>query len=63
MTLRSCITRFVWNTDGQDLVEYALLASFVALVAIVGASALGIALNNWYNVASANVNSNAASAS
>jgi Flp pilus assembly pilin Flp len=54
----------LWNDDqGQDLIEYALLATFVALVAIVGATALGTSLNNWYNAAATNVNNDAASAS
>lgn len=41
--------RFVRNEEGQDLIEYALLGSFVALVVLVGATALGTNLNAWYN--------------
>jgi Flp pilus assembly pilin Flp len=58
-----CVLHLVRNDDAQDLVEYALLAAFVALVAIVGASALGAALNNWFGAVATNVNGSAASAS
>jgi len=56
------VSVLVRDESGQDLIEYALLATFVALVAILGATALGSALNNWYQATSGNVNSNAASA-
>jgi Flp pilus assembly pilin Flp len=40
--------RFIRDDQGQDLIEYALLGSFVAIVALVGATALGTNLNTWY---------------
>jgi Flp pilus assembly pilin Flp len=55
--------RLVRDEDGQDLIEYALLATFIALLAIVGAGILGTALNNWYQKVGDNVNSAAGSAS
>jgi Flp pilus assembly pilin Flp len=55
--------RFVRDEQGQDLIEYALLATFVSLLAIVGAGLLGTALNNWYGTVSTNVNTSAAAAS
>jgi len=60
--LSSFITRLVRDEQAQDLIEYALLATFVALVAIVGATSLGTALNNWYGAAAGNVNANAGAA-
>jgi pilus assembly protein Flp/PilA len=57
------VERLVVDDRAQDLLEYALLASFVALVVIVGASTLGTALNNWYSTTATTVNSNASSAS
>jgi Flp pilus assembly pilin Flp len=57
------VKRFVRDEQGQDLIEYALLATFVALVAIVGATQLGTALNNWYGNTAGAVNTSAASAS
>jgi Flp pilus assembly pilin Flp len=61
--LKNLVGRFVRDEQGQDLIEYALLATFVALVAIVGATALGVALNNWYGTVATNVNGAAGSAS
>lgn len=57
------LTRLVRDDRGQDLIEYALLATFVALLAIVGASLLGTAMNNWYSAAADNVDASAGSAS
>jgi pilus assembly protein Flp/PilA len=55
--------RLVRDEQGQDLIEYALLATFVSLVAIVGAQALGNALNNWYNTVASRVSSASTTAS
>jgi Flp pilus assembly pilin Flp len=41
--------RFIRDDQGQDLIEYLLLGSFVSIGALVGASLLGTELNNWYN--------------
>jgi pilus assembly protein Flp/PilA len=63
MNLQSLFSRLVRDEQGQDLIEYALLATFVALVAIVGATALGSALNNWYKQVASNVDTAAGKAS
>lgn len=63
MTLQNFFARLLRDDQGQDLIEYALLATFVSLVAIVGAGLLGTALNNWYAMVSNNVNTAAMSAS
>jgi len=62
-TLKTLFVRLVRDEQGQDLIEYALLATFVSLVAILGATALGTALNNWYSQVAGNVNGAAGSAS
>jgi pilus assembly protein Flp/PilA len=62
-SLKNLVARLVKDEQGQDLIEYALLATFVSLVAIVGATALGSALNNWYGQVANNVNTAAGSAS
>ena len=41
--------RFIRDDQGQDLIEYVLLGSFIALVALGGATLLGTNLNTWYN--------------
>jgi Flp pilus assembly pilin Flp len=56
MMLHSFLTRLVRDEEGQDLIEYALLATFVSLVAIAGATALGNALDGWYNGVAGRVN-------
>ena len=56
MTLQNLFTRLYRDEQGQDLIEYALLATFVSLVAIGGATLLGTALNNWYSQVANNVN-------
>jgi len=35
------LKNFIRDEEGQDMVEYALLVAFIALVALVGATALG----------------------
>jgi Flp pilus assembly pilin Flp len=49
--------RFVRDDEGQDLIEYALLGSFVSLAAYLGATALGGALNGWYSAIGGTVDS------
>jgi pilus assembly protein Flp/PilA len=63
MSLKNLFARLVRDEQGQDLIEYALLATFVSLVAIGGATLLGTALNNWYSKVADNVNGAAGSAS
>jgi len=54
-SLTTLLARLVRDEDGQDLIEYALLATFVSLLAIIGAQLLGTALNNWYTAVSQEV--------
>ena len=43
------LSRLVRDDQGQDLIEYVLLGSFIAILAIAGVSSLGTNLNNWYS--------------
>jgi Flp pilus assembly pilin Flp len=61
--VKNLVARLVKDEQGQDLIEYALLATFVSLVAIAGATLLGTALNNWYSQVATNVGAAATSAS
>lgn len=56
MNLKNTFLRLVRDEQGQDLIEYALLATFVSLVAIAGATILGTELNNWYDSVGTEVN-------
>ncbi len=38
--------------DGQDLVEYALLVSLIALAAITGIKGIAVAINNTFSTVS-----------
>ena len=42
------IKRLIYEEEGQDLVEYALLLVFLALAAITGLPALGEAVSNVF---------------
>jgi pilus assembly protein Flp/PilA len=46
--VRQLLARFTREDDGQDLVEYSLLITFIALACIVGMQQLGTAINNKY---------------
>ena len=42
------IHRFVRDDEGQDLIEYALLAGFISLVAVVAITQVGTGVNAVY---------------
>lgn len=42
------LARFIHEDDGQNLVEYALLAGLVALVAITAVGSVGTEINRVY---------------
>jgi Flp pilus assembly pilin Flp len=47
--MKNLMTRFVRDDQGQDLIEYVLIGSFVSIGALIGATALGLELNEWYS--------------
>jgi pilus assembly protein Flp/PilA len=53
--MKSMFVRFVREEAGQDLIEYALIATFVSLVASAGATLLGNSLDGWYAAVSGSV--------
>ena len=46
--MKNLIVRFVRNEEGQDLVEYAMLLAFIALIAIAGVQELGNTVNEFF---------------
>lgn len=46
--MRKLWSKFVRETDGQDLIEYALLAAIVALGAVIGMRALAGGINQEF---------------
>jgi pilus assembly protein Flp/PilA len=47
--MKSLFVRFVREDQGQDLIEYALLAGFISLVAVVAITNVGTGVNAVYN--------------
>jgi len=54
--MKALFTRFVKEEAGQDLIEYALLAGFISLIAVVAITSLGNGLNTKYGQISDKVN-------
>ena len=46
--MKKLIVRLVRDDQGQDLIEYILIGSFVSIGALIGATALGVQINAWY---------------
>jgi pilus assembly protein Flp/PilA len=47
--MKNLMKRFVREEEGQDLIEYALLAGFISLVAVVAITNVGTGVNGVYN--------------
>jgi Flp pilus assembly pilin Flp len=45
--MKQIISKFIADEQGQDIIEYALLGSFVAFGAYAGANYLGEKYSNW----------------
>jgi Flp pilus assembly pilin Flp len=48
-TMTDVFQRFIRDEEGQDMIEYALLASFISIVAIVAIKAIGPLVLAIYN--------------
>ena len=42
------ISKFIEGEQGQDLIEYALLAGFISISAIFFIGTIGGTVNSWY---------------
>jgi Flp pilus assembly pilin Flp len=42
------LQELVFGDSGQDLIEYALLAAFISLIAVTAITGIGQQVNNWY---------------
>lgn len=54
--MKNLFNRFVREDQGQDLIEYALLAGFISLVAVTAITNVGTGVNTVYG----NINSQVA---
>jgi pilus assembly protein Flp/PilA len=55
--MKKLVLRLVNDTDGQDLIEYALLAALVALGAVAGMQALAGGINQKFSDVSSSLSS------
>lgn len=55
--MKSLMKRLVREDDGQDLIEYALLAALIALAAVTAMNSLGGAINTKFNAVSSSLSS------
>jgi len=46
--MRRLVTRGLREESGQDLIEYALLAGFISIVAVTAITNIGSQVNAWY---------------
>ena len=46
--MKNLIARFVREEEGQDLIEYALLAGFISLAVVTAVTQVGTSLNTLY---------------
>jgi pilus assembly protein Flp/PilA len=47
--MQKLLSRFISETEGQDLIEYALLAAIIALGVITAMTGVRTALNTQFN--------------
>jgi pilus assembly protein Flp/PilA len=47
--MKNLFARFVRQENGQDLIEYALLAAFISVVSILAIKAVGTDINGIFN--------------
>jgi pilus assembly protein Flp/PilA len=47
--MKELLLRLVRADEGQDLIEYALLAGFISLVAVLAITNVGTGVNSVYN--------------
>ena len=54
--MQKLFNRFVREEQGQDLIEYALLAGFISLAVVTAVTNVGTALNTLYGNVQSKVN-------
>jgi pilus assembly protein Flp/PilA len=53
--MQKMLKRLIQEEEGQDLIEYALLAGFISLVAVVAITQVGVGVNGVYTNINAQV--------
>ena len=47
--MKNLLNRFVREEEGQDLIEYALLAGLISLVCVIAITSVGTKVSGLYN--------------
>ena len=47
--MKNLIQRFIREEEGQDIIEYALLAAFISIAAILMVKAIGPKVNTYFS--------------
>ena len=47
--MRRLLVQVLRGDSGQDLIEYALLAAFISIVAVTAITSIGSQVNTWYS--------------
>jgi len=55
--MKNLITRFVREEEGQDIIEYALLAAFISISGYTILSSIGTSVNSIYTTVNTAVDS------
>ena len=51
--MKTLFVQFVRNDEGQDLIEYALLGTVIAVTVYAGADTMAKSLKGWYTAIAA----------
>jgi Flp pilus assembly pilin Flp len=54
--MRQLTDRWLHAECGQDVIEYAMLAGFISLIAILAITSIGTAVDSWYQGYDATIN-------
>ena len=54
----NAIRQFVYEEDGQDVVEYGLLIATIAIVVLVGISFFGTQIEAWFHTLANRITTN-----
>ena len=46
--MRRLFAQLLRDDSGQDLIEYALLAAFISIIAVAAITSIGSQVNSWY---------------
>jgi Flp pilus assembly pilin Flp len=46
--MRRLVGQMLCEDSGQDLIEYALLAAFISIIAVAAITSIGSQVDSWY---------------